>query len=120
MDVVSGEIFNAGSYRLNHRISDVAKLISEIVNTVEVEHVENADRRNYRVSFDKIHTMLGFICEKTLGQGIREIADMVRSSPIDDFSTEMFNNHAMVRIYAQRAHPERSSIRLLEVLARGD
>jgi nucleoside-diphosphate-sugar epimerase len=120
MDVVSGEIFNAGSYRLNHRISEIAKLISEIVDTVEVEHVENADRRNYRVSFDKIHTTLGFTCEKTLGQGIGEIADMVRSSPIDDFSTEMFNNHTMDRIYAQRAHSERSSIRLLEVLARGD
>lgn len=118
-DVVSGEVFNAGSYGLNHRLSDLAKMIAETI-TVEVEHVENADRRNYRVSFDKIHTRLGFVCERTLGQGVREIAEMVRASSIDDFSDEMFNNRAMVRSYAKRAHSERSSIRLLEALARGD
>jgi nucleoside-diphosphate-sugar epimerase len=120
LDMISGEIFNAGSYGLNHRLSEVARMISEAVPTVEVEHVDNEDRRNYRVSFDKIHTRLGFVCEKTLEQGIREIAQMVRTSPINDFSGEMFNNRAMVRIYAQTAHSKRSSIRLLEVLARGN
>lgn len=119
-DVVSGEIFNVGSYELNHRLSDVAREISEAIPTVEVERVENEDRRNYRVSFDKIHTRLGFVCERGLGQGIREIADMVRKSSIKDFSSEMFNNHAMVRIYARNGHSEHSSIRLLEALARGD
>jgi hypothetical protein len=49
---------------------------------------------------------------------IREIADMVRRSPAEDFSAEMFNNRAMVRLYAQSADSERSSIRMLESLAR--
>jgi nucleoside-diphosphate-sugar epimerase len=118
--VVSGEIFNAGSYGLNHRLSEVAQMISGIIPALEVEYVENADRRNYRVSFDKIHTRLGFVCEKTLEQGILETAEMVRSSPTDDFSTEMFNNHAMVRAYAQSAGAEQSSIRLLKTLAGAD
>ena len=118
LDVVSGEIFNAGSYGLNHRLSEVAEKISKVIPTVEVERVENEDRRNYRVSFDKIHTRLGFVCERTLEQGIREMADMVRRSPVEDFSTEMFNNRAMVRIYALSPGSGRSSIRLLEMLAR--
>jgi nucleoside-diphosphate-sugar epimerase len=118
LDVVSGEIFNAGAYGLNHRLSEVAEKISKVIPTVEVERVENEDRRNYRVSFDKIHTRLGFVCERTLEQGIREMADMVRSSPVEDFSTEMFNNRAMTRTYAQNPRSERSSIRLLEMLAR--
>lgn len=119
-EYVSGEVFNAGSHALNHRLSDVAKEIATIVPTVEVEHIENEDRRNYRVSFDKIHRRLGFVGDRTLQQGIREMADMVLESPIDDFSAEAFNNLAMVRIYAKTPHSERSSIRLLETLARAE
>jgi len=118
--VVSGEMFNAGSYGLNHRLSEVAEMISKTIPAVEVEHVENEDRRNYRVSFDKIHTRLGFVCEKTLEQGILETAQLVRKSPSDDFSTEMFNNRAMLRVYAQSVGSERSSIRLLKTLAGAD
>lgn len=117
---VSGEIFNVGSYVLNRRLADVADEIAMIIPTVEVEHVENGDRRNYRASFDKVHTRLGFVCERTLQQGIQEMAEMVRESEINDFSTEMFNNCAMVRIYARSDDSTRSSIRLLETLARAE
>jgi nucleoside-diphosphate-sugar epimerase len=118
LDVISGEIFNAGSYVLNHRLSEIADSLSRIVPEVNIERVENEDRRNYRVSFDKIHTRLGFVCEKSLEDGIREIADMVRRSPEEDFSTEMFNNRAMVKLYAQSADSGRSSIRMLGSLAK--
>ena len=117
---VSGEVFNAGSATLNHRLSEVAEKIATIVPTVEVEHVENQDRRNYRVSFEKIHTRLGFVCQRTLQQGIEEMASMVRDSEIHDFSAEMFNNHAMVRTYAKTDDSAHSSIRLLEALARAE
>jgi nucleoside-diphosphate-sugar epimerase len=120
LDVVSGEIFNTGSFELNHRLSEVAENIAKIIPAVEVEYVENEDRRNYRVSFDKIHTRLGFLCERTLEQGIQEMSDMVRGSPVEDFSSEMFNNQAMLRLYAQSADSGRSSIRMLETLARAE
>jgi nucleoside-diphosphate-sugar epimerase len=118
LDVVSGEIFNAGSFDLNHRLSEVAEIISTQIRTVEIERVDNQDRRNYRVSFDKIHSRLGFVCERTLGQGVQEISDMVRMSDVEDFSAELFNNRAMVRIYAQRAEASQSSISRLESLAK--
>ncbi len=118
LDVVSGEIFNVGSYGLNHRLSEVAEKISKIIPTVEVERVENDDRRNYRVSFDKIHTRLGFLCERDLEDGIREMTEMVRKSPVEDFSAEIFNNRAMVKRYAQSPDSKRSSIRMLEALAK--
>jgi len=118
LEIVSGEIFNAGAYGLNHRLSEIAEFISQIVPAVDVEHIENADRRNYRVSFDKIHTRLGFQCERALSEGIRELAEIVRKSPIEDFAGEMFNNRAMVRLYAQSDESKRSSIRVLEALAR--
>lgn len=117
-EIVSGEIFNAGSYGLNHRLSEIAEFISKAVPTVAIERVENEDRRNYRVSFDKIHTRLGFVCERSLEDGIREMAEAARRSPVEDFSAEMFNNRAMVRLYAQSAESKRSSIRVLEALSR--
>jgi nucleoside-diphosphate-sugar epimerase len=118
LDVVSGEIFNVGSFELNYRLSEIAEIISAIVPNVEVEHVENQDRRNYRVSFDKIHCRLGFVCERGVEAGIREMAGMICQSEVGDFSGEMFNNRAMVRLYAQSAEAQRSSIRTLESLAR--
>jgi nucleoside-diphosphate-sugar epimerase len=116
--VLAGEIYNAGSYGLNHRLSDLGELISNVVPTVVVEHIENEDRRNYRVTFDKIHTRLGFVCWRTLEEGVREIASMVAASPVSDFNAEMFNNRAMVRLYAQTVHSTESSIQQLESLSR--
>ena len=118
VETVSGEVFNAGSYDLNCRLSELAEKISAVVPEVTVERVENEDRRNYRVSFDKIHSRLGFVCERSLDQGIREIADMVRNSEVEDFSAEMFNNQAMVRLYAQSPAAMHSSIQVLEGLAK--
>jgi len=118
LDVISGEVFNAGSSGLNHRLSEVGSAVARVVPTVDVERVDNEDLRNYRVTFAKIQTALGFECERSLELGIREIADMVRASPVADFSTEMFNNRAMVKLYARTDHSADSSIRLLESLAR--
>lgn len=117
-EIVAGEIFNAGSYGLNHRLSEIAEFISRIVPAVAIERIENEDRRNYRVSFDKIHTRLKFTCVRGIEEGIREMAEAVRRSPVEDFSAEVFNNRAMVRLYAQSADSKRSSIRILEALSR--
>jgi nucleoside-diphosphate-sugar epimerase len=118
LDVISGEIFNAGSYDLNHKLSEIGAIIAKVIPAVDVERVENDDRRNYRVTFDKIHTRIGFTCERTLEQGIREMAEMVRGSKVADFSTATFNNLAMIRMYGQTAGPDRSSITRLASLSR--
>ena len=118
LGVISGEIFNAGSNGMNHRLSEVADNISKIIPALEIECVENTDRRNYRVSFEKIQSRMGFTCEHNLEEGIREMAKMVRKSSVEDFSTEIFNNRAMVRLYAKSPDAKRSSIRLLDALSR--
>ncbi len=117
---VSGEIFNIGSYNSNHRLAELVEKISNIVPTVEVEHVENEDRRNYRVAFDKVHSRLGFVCERTLEDGIREIYEALRSDGIEDIAAERFHNHARVKVYAKTRNAGQTSIPLLEALARAD
>jgi nucleoside-diphosphate-sugar epimerase len=116
--VTSGEIFNAGSYSLNCRLSGLAERIAALIPELVVEHVENTDRRNYRVSFEKIQSRLNFTCKRTLEDGIRELAEMVRTSPVDDFTTAIFNNRVMTQAFALSADSGRSSFRLLEALTR--
>lgn len=118
VDTVSGEIFNAGSYELNCRLAGLADKISAVVPGLTVESVENEDRRNYRVSFDKIHCRLGFVCERSLEEGIQEIAEMMSTPEVKDFSGEMFNNQAMLRLYSQSPSAVHSSISILENLAK--
>jgi nucleoside-diphosphate-sugar epimerase len=117
LETVSGEIFNAGSNALNHRLSEVAEEISRVVPNIEIERVDNQDRRNYRVSFDKINHRLGFTCAQTLKSGIQELAEVLSTSEIADFSTGIYNNRATVHAYAGSAEAERSSIRDLNALA---
>ena len=120
LETVSGEVFNAGSNELNHRLSEIAEQISRIIPGVVIERVENQDRRNYRVSFDKIHSRLGFTCERSLRDGIQEMAKVLQTSAIDDFSSGIYNNLATVHAYAGSAEADRSSIRVLNALAHGE
>ena len=112
-EVVSGEIFNVGDYRMNLRLSEVSGKIAELLPSVEVEHVQNGDRRNYRVSFDKIHTSLGFTCERTIESGIREICEAVESRQITDFTAARFNNQIVTQSFAESSSAEQLSVRLL-------
>ncbi len=114
---VSGEIFNVGDYHLNLRLSEVSRKIAEIAPSVEVEYAENGDKRNYRASFDKIHTRLGFRCERTVEFGIREIYQAVSSRQITDFTASQFNNQLVTQVFAQSDGAAQSSLRLLAKLA---
>jgi nucleoside-diphosphate-sugar epimerase len=116
VELVSGEVFNVGAYALNHRLSDLGALIGRTVPGAEVAPAENDDRRNYRVSFDKIHTRLGFVCEKTLEDGVRELYAQVASGEAGDIATARFHNHAVVRNLAAAAEP--NGVQLLEALSR--
>lgn len=114
---VSGEIFNVGDYHLNLRLSEVSHKIVKLIPSVEVENVENGDRRNYRASFDKIHTRLGFRCERTIEFGIREIYEAVSSHQITDFTASRFNNQLVTQLFAESDSSAQSSMRLLAKLA---
>ncbi|MFQ5926202.1 MAG: NAD-dependent epimerase/dehydratase family protein [Terriglobia bacterium] len=113
-DVVSGEIFNVGAYPLNHQLAEIGETIARIVPGVQVQQVENEDRRNYRVSFDKIHTRLGFVCEKTLADGIREIYEWIRNGPIKDYADEEFSNQLSLRDSAPPEKQLEQTMNLLE------
>jgi nucleoside-diphosphate-sugar epimerase len=91
--LVSGEVFNAGSYKLNYSLGEVAEKIREQVPEVVIEHKENLDKRNYRVSFDKIHSYLGFACATGLEVGIEEIRKTIDSGLVKNYRDAAFSNY---------------------------
>jgi nucleoside-diphosphate-sugar epimerase len=117
---VSGEIFNVGSASLNMQIEQLGTAIARVVPDTEIVRIENADRRNYRVSFEKIEKVLNFRCERTLESGIQEIYAAIRSGLIADFTTEQFNNQTAMRAMAAAAGGTLAPLGQLSMLERAE
>jgi nucleoside-diphosphate-sugar epimerase len=97
LNVVSGEIFNLGDTRLNFTLAAVAEKIRESFPNTIVENVENMDRRNYRVSCDKIRNHVGFTCATTLEDGILELRGTFERGLIDDYRNLRYHNQKLLQ-----------------------
>ncbi len=92
MDVVGCQIFNVGDSRLNWTLHDIAAKVRSIFPETEIVHVDNADRRNYRVCFDKIHDQLGFECQMTIEDGITEMKEAFDNGFVTDYTHVNYHN----------------------------
>ena len=117
---VSGEIFNVGSRSSNLQINGLGEAIARIIPNTAIDKMENEDRRNYRVSFEKIQQALGFQCRQSLEEGIKEIYTALRSGLLKDFTEAEFNNAITVRTFAKTAESHTSTLQQLIALARPD
>jgi nucleoside-diphosphate-sugar epimerase len=103
LDRVSGETFNLGSNDQNYTIRGVAEIVRQHVPGTVVEVAPVVDQRNYRVSFDKIENVLGFRPERTVSDGVQEIAEAVASGQIADTTDPRHSNvRALVETDARR------------------
>jgi nucleoside-diphosphate-sugar epimerase len=92
-DVVAGQVFNVGSEQGNYRVAELGKRVAAAVPGTRVEMASDSpDPRSYRVSFQKIRDALGFRCERSLDDGIREVADALRTGEIADFRDDRYYN----------------------------
>jgi nucleoside-diphosphate-sugar epimerase len=96
--VVGGEIFNVGDSRLNHTLNEIGEVIREVFPETRVEYVESADPRNYRVSFEKLRTRIGFRARYALRDGILEIKRAFDEGLIEDYTDPRYHNHRLLRI----------------------
>jgi nucleoside-diphosphate-sugar epimerase len=88
---VAGEVFNLGSNDQNLTIRGVANIVRDCLPDTIVEEAPIEDRRNYRVSFDKI-TGLGFRSTRTVLDGVREIIAAVSDGRIADITDPRHSN----------------------------
>ncbi len=116
LDLVSGEIFNAGSNQMNYTLQELAEVMQSLEPGLTVEYVNNNDARDYRVSFDKIRSRLGFDCKTTLEAGIHEIQQELRAGKVLDYKQSRYSNLQLVKEMSRNGHnqvaPEKEEMEL--------
>jgi len=112
--LVGKQIYNVGDSRLNYTLTDVATLLVKFFPHTRVEHIENSDRRSYRVSFQKIKGHLGFTCSKSLEDGVREIKAAFESGEISDYGAALYSN---VKYLKQYGSPRQTDLLGSQVMA---
>lgn len=97
---VCGEVFNVGSNGGNHQIRQIAEIIAGAVPGCAVEFgPPSADQRNYRASFDKIGSVLGFSCRWDVERGVAELLAVLDGVRLDDqrYRFRGYNRLAQIR-----------------------
>jgi nucleoside-diphosphate-sugar epimerase len=107
---VAGEVFNVGSDASNVQILNLAFRVRDAVPGTEVVHAPtDPDLRDYNVSFDKVHRVLGFRSEKGIDDGIREVLGALRDGVVDPEERRHYTLRQYVFLReAERAHRELS------------
>jgi nucleoside-diphosphate-sugar epimerase len=84
-DTVAGNVFNVGRSGENYRKLDIVEEIRKLTDRGEVTFVKREeDPRDYKVSFDKIRSALGFETEMTVPDGIAELLGKLDENAFGD------------------------------------
>ena len=81
-EIVHNEAFNVGITAENYQVRQVADIVKDVVPGSEITYAEDAgpDKRNYRVSFDKLATTVpDFRPTWTVRAGVEELLAAYRS-----------------------------------------
>ncbi len=91
IDDIRGQVFNI--IGANHKIDEVGDMVVELVPGTDVTRAATVvDRRNYRVSGAKAQDVLGFTPSVSVQDGVREIAEALRSGAIQDYRDKRYHN----------------------------
>ena len=86
-------IFNIGSNSQNCTLLQLAEMIKTQIPDASIITEEGGDdARNYNVSFDRAHDILGFKTKWTLEDGIKQVIQKFESGEIEDYSQSQYSN----------------------------
>ncbi len=96
-DIVHNQVFNVGDTGNNYRVKEIAEIIADTFTGCKLSFGENgADNRSYRVSFEKINTLLpGFKCDWNAQRGAQQFYDLFRQI---DMTAEVFQSRGFTRL----------------------
>jgi nucleoside-diphosphate-sugar epimerase len=117
LGVVDGQVFNVGSPHMNYTLTQVAEKIREAFPQTRVEYVENADRRNYRVSFQKLRSQTGFECTRSLEEGIRELKQAFDEKRVVDYKAIYYDNRRFIEAVGASTHTDEIDARVMAAFA---
>lgn len=90
---VGNETFNVGSDDQNYTIEEVGKLIHDhVIGSELILNQDCVDKRNYRVSFKKIHEKIGYHPQWTLIDGVKQVVEAVSSGHVEDYQDPRYSN----------------------------
>jgi nucleoside-diphosphate-sugar epimerase len=90
---VAGEVFNVGHSDENYRKLDLVELITERLGRGQVEFVHrDEDPRDYKVSFEKVRSRLGFEPEMRVPAGIDELVNALEAGAFGDPFEPRYSN----------------------------
>jgi nucleoside-diphosphate-sugar epimerase len=117
---INREILNVGANAQNYRIRDVAQTIVELVPgaTLSIPGAAGADRRSYRVRFDRVASVLtGFTCAYDLAMGVRDL--LAQFARITLTETQVAAGIRLLQLQRRLADGELApDLRVLEVASR--
>ncbi|MFJ2609584.1 NAD-dependent epimerase/dehydratase family protein [Streptomyces sp. NPDC087425] len=88
--------WNVGSDQENHTIADIAETVAAIVPGSKIQRGperDEADARDYRVSFARLQRHIPGACSTTLKDGVQEVADLLASRQVTDPEESQYDNH---------------------------
>ena len=96
-DIVHNQIFNVGDTTNNYRVKEIAEIIADIFTGCKLSFGDSgADNRSYRVSFEKINTILpGFKCDWNAQRGAQQLFDLFSQI---DMTEETFLSRGFTRL----------------------
>ena len=98
LHLVGGETFNVGDESQNYTISQLGQIVASYVPGTEVEEQsDDSDPRSYRVSFEKIRSILGFAASVDVKEGVLEMVNAVRDGQIEDWHDPIYSNQLQMK-----------------------
>lgn len=98
VETVAGQAFNVGCNEQNLTLGDVARLVRKHVPRAQIVSDNSFhDKRNYRVSFNKISSMIGFNSYWSIEDGISQIVNIVRSGNVHHYTSPEYSNVLYLR-----------------------
>ncbi|WP_017316837.1 NAD-dependent epimerase/dehydratase family protein [Mastigocladopsis repens] len=96
-DIVHNQIFNVGDTANNYRVKEIAQIIAEVFPDCKLSFGDQgADNRSYRVSFEKINTVLpGFKCDWNAQRGAQQLYDLFLQI---DMTEDVFLHRGFTRL----------------------
>ncbi|MCK4817583.1 NAD-dependent epimerase/dehydratase family protein, partial [bacterium] len=91
---VKNQVFNLGDSRENYQLVEIGNIIDELIVDTEVENLEDqTDKRNYRVSFEKIKRHLGFSAEHHVRDSVKDFISAYRNDMLfHDYKAQKYYN----------------------------
>ncbi|MHB1419606.1 MAG: NAD-dependent epimerase/dehydratase family protein [Bacillota bacterium] len=93
LELVRGEIFNAGFTTENYQVAQIADLVKMLIRDARIEVLnKNGDPLSYKVSFTKLQSLLRLQGNRALPDGIKEIKEALDEGAFRDFATGRYGN----------------------------